>query len=562
MMKPLNQLLTFALFACGLSANAEEVDLDVVHRIKDQAFNHSKVMDYMHILADENGQRVSGSPGYRQAAEAAVEALKAAGIEQAELESWGTFGRGWDWTRIAVQMKKPQETTLTGFPADWTADSEGPVSGEVIYAPLWEKGEEHQAIDLEKQAHQIEAYKEKYRGKLAGKIVMIDHPVLFQLPQEPPQYRYDDAALAELETSNESGFRPPFEWPLIKAPLDKIERSRLWDTLPLEVAADRWDMQSMLRSRLVSFWREEGVSALLKTTWAKPAGVIMQSDFGSWIDDDPIPPPTAVLMPEHYNRLHRLLKREVEVTLEVDIDAEFYGPGIEGINVIAEIPGSGRKDEVVMLGAHLDSWHGATGATDNAAGSAVVMEAMRILKSLDLDMKRTVRSALWDGEEQGLFGSRAYIANHFADTTSMKLKPNHTKLSVYFNLDSGAGRIRGVTLQRNDMARPIISAWLSPFADLGVSSVSIINDHGSDHLSFDAAGLPAFNLIQDPLDYFLNTHHSNLDHVGHVIPGDLMQAAAVMAVSVYHAASRPEMMPRKPLPAPLPPKQPLPEILR
>jgi len=287
----------------------------------------------------------------------------------------------------------------------------------------------------------------------------------------------------------------------------------------------------------------------------------MSSDYGSYVDGDPIPPPSVALMPEQYNRIHRLLEREVPVELEVDVEASFY-PEAEGTNVIAEIPGSARNGEVVMLGAHLDSWHGATGATDNAAGSAVVMEAMRILRALNLPMRRSVRAALWDGEEQCFCGSRAYVAKHFADPVSMKLKPGHEKLSAYFNLDNGGGKIRGVYLQQNDMARPIFNAWLEPFDDLGVSTVTIINTTGTDHLPFNAVGLPGFNFVQDPLDYALNTHHSNVDDVGHIIPGDLMQAAAVMAASVYHAATREEMMPRKPLPAALPVKNELPEILQ
>ena len=261
------------------------------------------------------------------------------------------------------------------------------------------------------------------------------------------------------------------------------------------------------------------------------------------------------------NRIHRLLERDVVVELEVDVEASFYSDA-EGTKVIAEIPGAERGGEVVMLGAHFDSWHGATGATDNAAGSAVVMEAMRILRVLNLPMQRSVRAALWDGEEQCLCGSRAYVANHFADPVDMHLKPAHEKLSAYFNLDGGGGKIRGVYLQQNDMARPVFEAWLKPFADLGVSTVTIINTTGTDHLSFNAVGLPGFNFVQDPLDYELNTHHSNVDDVGHIIPGDLMQAAAVVATAVYHAATRPGMMPRKPLPAALPPKNELPEILR
>jgi hypothetical protein len=554
--------LACLLLTLPLQAAAEDVDLEVIQRIKDQAFNHSKLMDYLNVLADENGPRVSGSPGYRRAAEQAVAAFKEAGIQQAGLETWGVFGRGWSWSRIAVQMKQPQETTLTAFPADFSAGTEQPVTGEVVFAPLWEFGEEPDASDLERTARQIEAYKEKYRGKLNGKIVMIDLPVLFHLPKEPEQYRFDEEALAELQKSNEPGLKPEVEWPLIREPVDREERARVWDGIPLEIAADRWLLQLRLQNRLHAFWREEGAAALLKTTWAKTSGIIMQSDFGSYIDGDPIPPPTAVLTPEHYNRIYRLLRRDVPVSLEISVDAEFYGPGIEGTNVIAEIPGAARSDEVVMLGAHLDSWHGATGATDNAAGSAVVMEVMRILEALHLDMKRSVRAALWDGEEQCLCGSRAYVVKHFAEPVTMTLQPDHANLSAYFNLDSGSGKIRGVWLQGNDMARPIFEAWLAPFADLGVASTTIINTDGTDHLSFDAVGLPAFTFVQDPLDYDVNTHHSNVDDVGHVIPGDLMQAAAVMAASVYHAANRAEMMPRKPLPAPLPPKKPLPAILQ
>ena len=310
------------------------------------------------------------------------------------------------------------------------------------------------------------------------------------------------------------------------------------------------------------FWLAEGVAAILKTTRASPSAIIKQGGFGSFVDGHPIPPATAALMPEHYNRIHRLLQRDVRVEVEIDVDAEFYGPAVDGINVIAEIRGSGSNQEVVMLGAHLDSWHGATGATDNAAGCAVVMEAMRILKALEIEMPRDVRAALWDGEEQGLFGSRGYVAKHFAEPVSMTLMPDHAKLSAYFNLDSGGGKIRGVYLQENDMAAPILAAWLEPFANLGVTATTIVNTTGTDHLAFDAIGLPGFTFVQDPLDYELNTHHSNVDHVGHIVPGDLMQAAAVMAATVYHAATRDEILPRKPIPAPLPAKKELPEILR
>jgi carboxypeptidase Q len=560
-MKLMNTIILSAiLLGSHLSALADDVDLDVIHRIKDQAFNHSQVMDYMHILADLNGPRVTGSPGYFRAAESSVKAMKEAGISDARLEPWGTFGRGWSWSRIAVQMTTPDNTTLTGFPADWTAATDGPVAGDVIYAPLWGLDDKPTRYNLEKKAHQIEQYIKKYQGKLIGKIVMIDEPSLFKLPTEPHQYRYDDKTLSK--TAEAPGVKPPLEWPIYKYPANPEETRLIKEELPLEVKAELWALSLKVNNRLIKFWHDEGAVALLKTTWAQPGGVIMDSDFGSFRDGDPIAPPTATLMPEHYSRIYRLLQRKVPVEVEVDIDSEFYGPAVQGINVIAEIPGSGKGNEVVMLGAHLDSWHGATGATDNAAGSAIVMEAMRILKTLDLDMSRAVRAALWDGEEQGLFGSRAYVAKHFAEPISMKLKGEHAKLSGYFNVDNGSGKIRGIYLQKNDMMKPIFDSWFAPFADQGVTTTTISNTNGTDHLSFNAVGLPGFQFIQDPLDYMLNTHHSNLDHVDHVVPGDLMQAAAVMAATIYQAATRKDMLPRKPLPAALPPKRALPEILQ
>jgi hypothetical protein len=561
--------VTLLLSALLLAAPAlaEDVDLEVVHRIKQEAFLNSKVMDYMHLIADENGPRVSGSPGYRRAAEAAVAAFQAAGIDKAEIEPWGHFGRGWDWTRVAVQMKTPQKTTLSAYPADWTASTDGPVSGDVVFAPVWEHPDDAPTNgDIEKFAHQIEAWKEKYRGQLRGKVVMLDHPDPWELPEEPAEFRITDENLAAGTVTGYDGDInpgpvPTLEWPLIAYPIDKDKRSRIWDVMPLEFAADRWALQVKIGNRIGAYLREEGAAAILLTGAGPRAGVIMHSDYGSYLDDDPIPPPSVVLMPEHYNRIYRLLKREVPVEIEVDVDAEFY-PNQQGLNIIAEIPGRGRRSEVVMLGGHFDSWHGATGATDNAAGSAVTMEVMRILKKLDLPMRRTVRAGLWGEEEQCLCGSRKYVAKHFADPVTMKLEPAHKKLSVYFNLDNGSGRIRGVYLQQNDMARPILEAWMAPFADLGASNAIIVNTTGTDHLSFNAVGLPGFSFVQDPLDYDLNTHHSNVDHVDHVLAGDLMQAAAVMATAVYHAANRDEMMPRKPLPKALPPKNELPEILK
>jgi hypothetical protein len=548
-------------------ATAEEVDLAVVNQIRNEAFYHSRVMDYLDLIADRNGPRVTGSPGYRRAAEAAIGAFGEAGIGNAQLETWGTFGRGWQWTRVAVQMHVPQETTLVAVPADFAPGTDGPVRGSVVYAPVWELESDYpENGNLVRVAEQQARWMDEQRGRLEGKIVMLQHPHPWELPDEAPVYRFDES---DLETLDETGYGQPLDpgpyptlrWPLVAFPVDKEAASRVWDVMPLEFAADRWALEQHVHSRLFAFLVSEGVAAVLIPGYKTAAAVLFQSDYGTFAPGDAVPPPTVALMPEHYNRIYRLLERGEPVELTVDVDAELY-PDQPGTNVIAEIPGTGRRGELVMLGAHFDSWHAATGATDNASGSAVVMEVMRILKALDLPMRRTVRAALWDGEEQCLCGSRGYVKKHFADPLTMTLKPEHARLSAYFNLDNGSGRIRGVYLQQNDMARPIFEAWMKPFAEYGAIKTTIINTTGTDHLSFNAVGLPGFQFVQDPLDYELNTHHSNVDDVGHVIEGDLMQAAAVMATAVYHAAVREEMMPRKPLPAPLPPKDPLPEILR
>ncbi len=274
---------------------------------------------------------------------------------------------------------------------------------------------------------------------------------------------------------------------------------------------------------------------------------------------DEVPPPAVALTLEHYDRIVRLIEKKTPVTLQFDIENRMESEEKDSFNVTAEISGNGKtdkKDEVVMLGAHLDSWTGGTGATDNAAGCAVTMEAMRILRSLKLDMPRTVRIALWTGEEQGLLGSKAYVKEHFADRETMAVKPEHARLSGYFNLDNGTGKIRGVYLQDNDMMRPVFEAWLAPFKDLGASTVTIRKTGGTDHLSFDAVGLPGFQFIQDPVEYGTRTHHSNMDLYDRLQQPDLMQAAAIMASVVYHAATRDQMLPRKELPKPEPKKKP------
>jgi hypothetical protein len=299
---------------------------------------------------------------------------------------------------------------------------------------------------------------------------------------------------------------------------------------------------------LNKFLKDEGVLVVLTPGSGPDGGTIMGQAAGSaTTKDGDLPPPSVVITNEHYNRIARLLDKNIPVTLEFDLGAKFTESG-DSFNITAEIPGTDPNAGFVMLGGHFDSWTGGTGATDNGAGSAVAMEAMRILKTLDVKMPRTVRLGLWTAEEQGLLGSRAYVKEHFADPADMKTKAEHGKLSAYYNLDNDSGKVRGIYLQDNDQVRPIFESWTAPLKDLGVNTLTIRNTGSTDHMAFDGVGLPAFQFIQDPLEYGTRTHHSNMDVYDHLAPNDLEQASAVMTWFVYNTATRPEMMPRKPLP--------------
>jgi hypothetical protein len=267
-------------------------------------------------------------------------------------------------------------------------------------------------------------------------------------------------------------------------------------------------------------------------------------------------PTQVTLAVEHYNRMVRILEKNVPVKVELNIQANFHDEaGMNGFNLIAEIPGTDLADEVVMIGAHFDSHHSGTGATDNAAGSAAMMEVMRILKAVGVKPRRTIRIGLWGGEEEGLLGSRAYVKEHFADPADMRLKPEHAKLAAYFNIDNGTGRIRGVWMQGNLAARRIFEQWIEPLKDLGVDLLGPRSVTSTDHLSFDAVGLPGFQFIQERLEYNSRTHHSNMDTVDHVQREDMVQMATVAAVFAYNAATRGEKLPRKALPAPTKPNE-------
>jgi carboxypeptidase Q len=534
----------------------EKVDLDQIHRIKGEAFERSQVMDHLFSLTDVSGPRLTGSPGFRAAADWAVGRLKGWGLADPRLEPWGPFGHGWSVTRFTCALVAPGYTPLHAVPRAFCAGTNGPVEGEVIAAPLFNEGEEEGIRNnIKRLAARLDEYATQQKGKLRGRFVMIDPVRKLAVPMEPAAERLTDAQLDDLLKAPDPMAAAAFTWPLESLPADRKEREAMTATIPGEVTSEFNMRRLALFDRLNAFLRDEGVLGVLASDRRGSGGIVFVQGAGGWSLGTPPAPPTVVLVSEAYNRIHRLLDHKVPVKIAMDLETRIDDSSPDGVNVVAEIPGGRRRDEVVMLGAHLDSWHGGTGATDNAAGCAVALEAVRIIKALGITPDRTVRLALWSGEEQGLLGSRGYVRKHFGDPVTMKLLPEHARLSGYFNLDNGTGRVRGVYLQGNDAMRPIFAAWLEPFRDLGVTTITIRNTFGTDHKSFDAVGLPGFQFIQDPIDYESRTHHSDMDVADRIQPADMMQASAVMAACVLDAANRPAMLPRKPLPPPLPPKR-------
>jgi carboxypeptidase Q len=496
--------------------NRERIDLAVAHRIRSEAFGrNSKVMDTAFYLSDVYGPRLTGSPGFQAAADWAAKKMSEWGLANIKREPWGPFGRGWSCTHFAAEMKEPEFMPLIGFAQPWSPGTNGSVSGAAVLAVI------NGTDDFS-----------KLKGQLKGKVVLIAEPHPSELAVDPLSHRLSEAELKAAAEAPE----PMFGNPSV-LPLGFPQRTGGRSTRP------------GFRAELNRFLVKEGVLAVLSPGSGPDGGTVMGTAAGSPNPDEPLPPPSVIVTNEHYNRIARLIEHHVPVKLALDIQTHI-SESANTFNITAEIPGTDPQAGIVMLGGHLDSWTGGTGATDNAAGAAAAMEAMRILKALDLKMARTVRVALWSAEEQGMLGSHAYVREHFADASDMKTKPEYAKLSGYFNLDNGAGKIRGVYLQDNDMMRPILEAWLAPFRDLGATTLTIRATGSTDHVSFDAVGLPAFEFIQDPLEYGTRSHHSNMDLYDRLQADDLEQTSAVMAWVVYNAASRPEMLPRKPMPVP------------
>ena len=553
---PLTDAPASAAPAVAAPAHADgKSDLAVVYRIKDEAYRRGKVMDHLFWLTDVNGPRLTGSPGWRSAGDWVVRTLASWGLASPHLEPWGHFGRAWTLQRFELSLVEPGYARLGGVPKAWSKGTSGVVTGAMVAAPLFPDREDRDdALDLGKLAARVRAYAQANKGKLHGRFVLLDPVRDMELPHDPEALRYEEKKLGEMALAPEHLQPEPWTWPITKMPRDKKKRTALYWSLPLEVAADFWERERHVYDELWRFFAAEGVLGVLATDYRGEGAITFAESTWAWEASQTMPPPVIAMPPEDYDRLARLVEKNVPARVRLDAAVAASERDEEAYNVVAELPGAGKRDELVIMGAHLDSWHAGTGATDNAAGCAVMLEAARILKALALPLDRTVRLVLWSGEEQGLYGSRAYVKVHFADPVTMATKPEHAKVSAYFNLDNGTGKIRGVYLQGNDMARPVFEAWLAPFKDEGATTITLRNTGGTDHESFDAVGIPGFQFVQDRLDYLSRTHHSNLDVYEHAQAGDLMQASAIVASIVYDAANRAEPMPRKPLPPPLPPK--------
>jgi carboxypeptidase Q len=505
--------LGFAL-AVSISASGQEtVNEAVIAQIKAEAFQRSAVMDTLSWLSDVYGPRLTGSPALRQAAEWARDQLTRWGMANAALEPNGSTSRGWSLERFSIEMTEPQFMRITGYPRAWSPALASPLTGTPIVVDVKSKDDF-----------------EKYRGKLRGAIVMNGRPDPLDIGFQPEAKRLTDEELKKQEGQIDPA-----------APLIPNTPKSYWDE------EDEFVKDLEKERDIFEFFAKEGIAALVT-----PSATSENVRVGGFYDHIWHPVyPGFVISREHYGRIVRMLDRKQTVRIALSLTVKMV-ERVDGFNVVAEIPGTDPtlKSEVVMLGGHLDSWHSGTGATDNGAGSAVAMEAMRILKTLGVQPRRTIRMALWTGEEQDYFGSMGYVERHFGDPKTIVLKPEHAKLAAYFNLDNGSGRIRGVNLQGNEAVRPIFDAWLRPFNYLGAATLTTLNTGGTDHMPFDAVGLSGFQFIQDPLNYESKVHHSNLDVYEEAIPDDLKQASAIMASFVYHAAMRDAMLPRKPLPKP------------
>ena len=518
----------------------ESLDLNAYNLIREEGLQHSHVMDYAGGLADGVGPRLTGSPNMAKANAWTRAQLAKMGCANAHLEDWGEFGMGWQQLNTWVRMTEPDTAVFVAQATPWSPGTNGPLAGPAVSAVINDES------DIA-----------KYKGKLGGKIVFLGAMRDVPPPEKAFFGRYTDKDLKELESlpvaNSDAEAQARRERSQKRAALAKVVLPFLAGEKVLGVIVPSRDGENGGGTGIIF---DDNGAALGRTPYHR---------------DTAMPFPVVVAQIESYGRVYRLLQNHVPVTVEMDVDVKFTGDHEHGFDTVAEIPGTDPKlkDEVVMVGGHLDSWIAGTGATDNGAGSIVAMEVMRILNALKVKPRRTIRIALWSGEEQGLFGSKGYAAQHFGSAPlstdpdqlqvpeymrkvagPLELKPEQKLVSAYFNVDNGTGKIRGIYTQGNAAVDGIFEQWMAPLKDLGVTTITNRNTGGTDHLSFDAVGIPGFQFIQDPLDYDSRTHHSNMDTYERLQPADLKQIAVVEAIFVYNAAMRDKMIPRKPLPHP------------
>jgi carboxypeptidase Q len=505
-MREVSRLLLLIAISAQLLFAQQQVDISIIERIKREALQNSQVMEHAFFLSDVYGPRLTGSPGFQAAGTWVIKRLQDFGLENVRKEQIG-WGRSWSYKKFSVHMLEPQRAALIGSPGPWSSSSDSQASGEPILAPA--------PTDITRDTY--ERYVREYRGRLKGKFALLNPPAAIQPQTSVPFMRFTDEELFQLS-------RSPASSSSTSLPPSLIEEFRIWG------------------SRLNQFFIEEGVIGLIRQSRGDGGMVV---SFGpDWARESTSKlAPTVYLAAEHYNRIVRLLQRNIPVRLAVEMETSFHQDPSGAFNITAEIPGVAKKDEMVMIGAHLDSWTAGTGATDDAAGCAIVIEAARILKALDVKPARAIRLALWGGHEGAGIGSTTYVREHFGNSEAPK--PEYAKLSCYFNLDNGGGKVRGVYLpQRDEGLGPIFQAWLEPLKEMGATTVIPIGaPSGSDHATFYQAGLPGFMFIQDPLDYRSLTRHSNMDLYDRLQPEDLKQASAVVASFVYQAAMREELLP-------------------
>ena len=516
----------------------ESLDYTMYQRIRDEGLSHSHVMEFASALMDGIGPRLTGSPNVKRANDWTRDQLAAMGCSNAHLEDWGEFGMGWQQLNAWTRMASPDTAVFITQAAPWSPSSNGAVNGQAIWMDVKEEK------DLA-----------NYKGKLAGKVVLLGDMREVKPIEKPLFQRMDDKDLAKV-----------VEYPLTSERPDYLQE-----------IAKRGGLREKTVQLLTS---EHALAVVLPSRDSRDGGgsggtIFDDSSRGlGWFiyqREHAQPLPVVIMAIENYGRVYRLLKANVPVTIELNVDVKFTGDHEHGFDTIAEIPGTDPKlkDEIVMLGGHLDSWAAATGATDNGAGTVVAMEVMRIFNALQIKPRRTIRVGLWTGEEEGEFGSLNYVRQHFGvvplstapdqlklpewmrkPAGPIQLKPDQQKISGYFNLDNGTGKILGVYLEQNAAVAPIFTQWIEPLRDLGVTAITMRGTEGTDHESFDAVGIPGFQFVQDKLDYSSRTHHSNMDTYERLQPGDLAQAATVEAIFVYNTAMRDQMLPRKPLPHP------------